>query len=158
MYSGHIKPHHWTNRGYNLSTDRIISRAIKANMKKTLLLLSILTFCWCGSVSAAEPIKLGGTLGLTGKYAPMSEMVSLGLQLWTKKTNAGGGILGRPVERIIYDDTSSPAVAGKLYEKLILEDKVRPGFWSVCKCRYNSGRQGYRKIRVLDAGLRSGLR
>ena len=93
-------------------------------MKKTLLLLSILTFCWCGSVSASEPIKLGGTLGLTGKYAPMSEMVSLGLKLWTKKTNAKGGILGRPVELIIYDDTSNPAVAGTLYEKLILEDKV----------------------------------
>lgn len=92
--------------------------------KKTLLIFSLLTFCWCGSVAAAEPVKLGGTLGLTGKYAHMSEMVSLGLQLWAKKTNARGGILGRPVELIIYDDTSSPAVAEKLYEKLILKDQV----------------------------------
>ena len=93
-------------------------------IKKILLIFSLLTFCWFGSASAAEPINLGGTLGLTGKYAPMSEMVSLGLKLWTEKTNAKGGILGRPVELIIYDDTSSPTTAGKLYEKLILEDKV----------------------------------
>jgi branched-chain amino acid transport system substrate-binding protein len=93
-------------------------------MKKTLLVFSIIVFWWCGFASAAEPIKLGGTLGLTGKYAPMSEMVSLGLKLWTRKTNAKGGILGRPIELIIYDDTSDPDTGGKLYEKLILEDKV----------------------------------
>lgn len=86
---------------------------VKANMKNFLLIFSIFTFWWCGSVSASESVKLGGTLGLTGKYAPMSEMVSLGLQLWAKKTNAQGGILGRPVELIIYDDNSSPACCQK---------------------------------------------
>jgi branched-chain amino acid transport system substrate-binding protein len=93
-------------------------------MKKFLLVLAILTFWWCGSVSAAEPIKIGGTLGLTGKYSPMSEMVSLGLKLWAKKTNDEGGLLGRPVKLIIYDDTSDPDTGEKLYRKLILEDKV----------------------------------
>jgi len=94
------------------------------SIRNFLLISSTLILFCCSTVSAAEPIKLGGTLGLTGKYAPMSEMVSLGLQLWTKKTNAKGGILGRPVELIVYDDTSSPEVAKKLYERLILEDKV----------------------------------
>jgi branched-chain amino acid transport system substrate-binding protein len=98
---------------------------MNVNRSNILLVFSVLTFFWwCGTVSAAEPIKLGGSLGLTGRYAPMSEMVSLGLQLWAKKTNEKGGILGRPVELIIYDDTSEPAVSKKLYEKLILEDKV----------------------------------
>lgn len=95
-------------------------------IKKTifLLIISAVVFLFCFPVSAVEPIKLGGTLGLTGKYSPMSEMVSLGLQLWAKETNAKGGILGRPVELIIYDDTSEAAVSKRLYEKLILEDKV----------------------------------
>lgn len=97
---------------------------MKINRSILVLIFSVVTFCHCGSISAAEPIKLGGTLGLTGKYAPMSEMVSLGLQLWAKKTNAKGGILNRSVELIIYDDTSEAVVSKKLYEKLILEDKV----------------------------------
>lgn len=97
---------------------------MKGNRSSFVLIALVLIFCWSGSVSAKEPIKLGGTLGLTGKYNPMSEMVSLGLRLWAKKTNKKGGILGRPVELIIYDDTSEPDVSKKLYEKLILEDKV----------------------------------
>jgi len=97
---------------------------MKVTKSNFLMILSVLTFLLCGSISMAETIKLGGTLGLTGKYSPMSEMVSLGLQLWAKETNAKGGILGRPIELIIYDDTSEPEVCGKLYEKLILEDKV----------------------------------
>ena len=97
---------------------------MKGNRSSFVLIALVLIFCWSGSVSAKEPIKLGGTLGLTGKYSPMSEMVSLGLRLWANKTNEKGGILGRPVELIIYDDTSKPDVARKLYEKLILEDKV----------------------------------
>lgn len=97
---------------------------MKLNKRICLLVLLVLTFVGSSTASAADPIKLGGTLGLTGKYGPMSEMVSLGLKLWAKKTNAKGGILGRPVELIIYDDTSNPEVAGQLYTKLILEDKV----------------------------------
>lgn len=93
--------------------------------KNTLFLFTVsLILLWCSTSSAVQPIKLGGTLGLTGKYAPMSEMVSLGLKLWTKKTNEEGGILGRPVKLIVYDDTSDPATAKKLYQKLIMEDKV----------------------------------
>jgi len=97
---------------------------MKVNRKNLLLFFSVLTFWWCGTVSAAEPIKLGGTLGITGRFSPMSEMVSLGLKLWAKQTNEKGGILGRRVELIIYDDTSEAEVSKKLYEKLILEDKV----------------------------------
>ncbi len=91
---------------------------------KTFLLSVVFFFLLCFSAYGAEPIKLGGSLSLTGKYANMAEMVSLGLQLWAQRTNEKGGILGRPVELIIYDDTSSAAVAKKLYEKLIVEDKV----------------------------------
>lgn len=84
----------------------------------------ILTTVISGSAFAAEPVKIGGSLGLTGKYSQLAEMVSLGLQLWAKETNENGGILGRPVKLLIYDDASTPAVAKELYEKLILEDKV----------------------------------
>jgi branched-chain amino acid transport system substrate-binding protein len=93
-------------------------------MRKCCLVVLAVYLVFSSAVWASEPIKIGGTLGLTGKYANMSEMVSLGLQLWVKKTNEKGGILGRSVELIIYDDTSSAPVAKKFYEKLIIEDKV----------------------------------
>lgn len=109
-----VKFERWIQRGHHMGATR----------HNFLLITLLLIFSWFSNASAAEPIKLGGTLGLTGRYAPNSEMVSLGLNLWAEKTNAKGGILGRPVKLIIYDDTSRPEVAGKLYEKLILEDKV----------------------------------
>lgn len=94
-------------------------------MKKIILaLLFFIILPFAGTGNTAEPITLGGTLGLTGKYASMSEMVAFGLKLWVKKTNAEGGILGRPIELIIYDDTSDPDHAKSLYERLILEDQV----------------------------------
>jgi len=93
-------------------------------MRFFLFIFLTLTTIINGSALASEPIRIGGSLASTGKYAPLAEMVSLGLQLWAKETNANGGILGRPVELLIYDDQSNPAVAKKIYEKLILEDKV----------------------------------
>lgn len=84
----------------------------------SLLLLSPLC------AEAAEAIKIGLSLGLTGKYAELSDMQMKAFKLWEKDVNRKGGILGRKVNLTIYDDKSDPLIAKSLYEYLITKDKV----------------------------------
>ena len=51
-------------------------------------------------------------------------MVNTAIELWKDDVNAKGGLLGRPVELVIYDDQSSPANVPNIYTKLIAVDKV----------------------------------
>lgn len=74
--------------------------------------------------SAAEPIKIGATVSLTGKYAESGKYYEQAYRLWEEQVNANGGLLGRPVEMTIYDDKSDPDTGVSLYEKLITVDKV----------------------------------
>ncbi|MPZ52724.1 MAG: ABC transporter substrate-binding protein [Acidimicrobiia bacterium] len=71
-----------------------------------------------------EPIVFGGALPLTGWGSDAGELNHRGYQLWEKQVNESGGILGRPVELLIYDDQSDPTTTGRLYERLITQDNV----------------------------------
>jgi len=70
------------------------------------------------------PLRIGLTLGLTGTYAKDSEMMGKAYRLWAEQVNRRGGLLGRPVELLLHDDRSDPAVARAVYEDLILRDGV----------------------------------
>lgn len=70
------------------------------------------------------PIKVGASLSLTGQLSRSGVEQEHGYKLWVEDVNARGGILGRPVELVLYDDKSDPATGAKLYEKLITVDKV----------------------------------
>jgi branched-chain amino acid transport system substrate-binding protein len=72
----------------------------------------------------AQPVIIGGSLGLTGQYARLGEELNRGLEIWREDVNARGGLLGRPVEFKLYDDQSDPTTSAKLYERLIVQDKV----------------------------------
>jgi branched-chain amino acid transport system substrate-binding protein len=74
--------------------------------------------------TAQGPIRLGASLSLTGTYAKLGKNQHEGYQLCEKDLNAKGGLLGRKVQFVVYDDQSMPATAVRLYEKLITEDKV----------------------------------
>jgi len=74
--------------------------------------------------SAADPIRIGGGMSLTGPNAGAGKVMQLGLQVWKDEINAKGGLLGRPVELIQYDDQSNPALVPGIYAKLIDLDKV----------------------------------
>ena len=76
------------------------------------------------SADGAEPVKIGLSLGLTGKYSEMSDMQIKGFKLWEKDINGRGGLLGRPVSIVIYDNKSDPQIAKKLYEYMMTTDKV----------------------------------
>ena len=60
---------------------------------------------------AADPIKIGLSLSLTGATAPAGRQVQTGLEIWRDHVNAKGGLLGRPVELVYYDDQANPAKA-----------------------------------------------
>jgi len=73
---------------------------------------------------AQTPIKIGASMSVTGTYAKPGSYQKEGYDVCIDELNGKGGLLGRKVELVIYDDQSQPATAVKLYEKLITEDKV----------------------------------
>ena len=68
------------------------------------LLMCILLGLVSGSGEAVEPIKIGVSLGLTGRFSVMSDALFKGFSLWEQHLNAAGGVLGRPVHVIYRDD------------------------------------------------------
>src|SRR5258706_5915277 len=73
---------------------------------------------------AADPIRIGMSLSLTGPTSPAGKQVLAGLEIWRDDVNASGGLLGRPVQLVYYDDHGSPANAPTIYAKLMGVDKV----------------------------------
>jgi branched-chain amino acid transport system substrate-binding protein len=73
---------------------------------------------------AADPIRIGFGMALTGPLAANGKMSLLAMQIWEDDVNAKGGLLGRPVKLVYYDDQSSPAQVPGIYSKLLDVDKV----------------------------------
>ncbi len=73
---------------------------------------------------AAEPIKIGMAQSLTGPLAVNGKAALLAEQIWEADINAKGGLLGRPVKIIDYDDQSNPSTVPGIYQKLLSVDKV----------------------------------
>jgi branched-chain amino acid transport system substrate-binding protein len=76
------------------------------------------------AASAAEPIKIGFGMALTGALAGNGKAALLAIQMWADDVNAKGGLIGRPVKLIFYDDQTNPSIVPGLYTKLIDVDKV----------------------------------
>jgi len=73
---------------------------------------------------AADPLKVGFSMSLTGPGAPAGKQILIALEIWRDDVNAKGGLLGRPVELTFYDDQSNPANVPGIYAKLLTVDKV----------------------------------
>ncbi|HKW92777.1 MAG TPA: amino acid ABC transporter substrate-binding protein [Methylomirabilota bacterium] len=73
---------------------------------------------------AADPIKIGFGMALTGGLSANGKPALLALQIWKDDINKKGGLLGRPVELIFYDDQTNPATVPQIYTKLLDVDKV----------------------------------
>ena len=111
----------------------MISKVSNKRITKYLVLVCALALLiplvagGCGQPSAEqskEPILIGGTLPLTGVFAETGLWVQKGYQYWAEDINAKGGLLGRQVKLIIYDDGSDVQKAVNLLEKAITVDKV----------------------------------
>ena len=73
---------------------------------------------------AATPIKIGFGVSLTGGLASSGKAHLLAMQIWAEEVNAKGGLLGRPVQIVYYDDQTNTANVPAIYAKLLDVDKV----------------------------------
>src|SRR6267154_3457228 len=80
--------------------------------------------CGAAASRAEEPIKIGFSMELTGPFAVVGKTGLLAFKIWEDEVNAEGGLLGRPVKLVYYDDQSNPSLVPGIYTKLIDIDKV----------------------------------
>jgi len=73
---------------------------------------------------AADPIKIGFSMSLTGGLAGGGKSVILAFEIWRDEVNARGGLLGRPVQLVYYDDQTNGSLVPGIYTKLLDIDKV----------------------------------
>jgi branched-chain amino acid transport system substrate-binding protein len=71
-----------------------------------------------------EPIKIGYGISQTGGLAPNGKSALLAQRIWEEDINKKGGLLGRPVKLVYYDDQTNPATVPGIYTKLLDVDKV----------------------------------
>jgi len=74
--------------------------------------------------SAADPIKVGVGMSMTGALAGGGRAALVAMRMWADDVNRRGGLLGRQVEIISYDDQSNPANVPGIYGKLLDVDKI----------------------------------
>ena len=86
--------------------------------------LAALAWAVAPVAEAQPPIRIGASLSQTGGRAAPGQNQLRGYQLCVKHMNDKGGVLGRKLELVLYDDGSDPATAVRLYEKLITQGKV----------------------------------
>ena len=91
---------------------------------KRLATAGALLLIAAASAGAEEPIKIGFGMSLTGPLAANGKMSLVAMQVWETDMNAQGGLLGRPVKLVYYDDQSNPAQVPAIYAKLLDVDKV----------------------------------
>jgi branched-chain amino acid transport system substrate-binding protein len=87
-------------------------------------LAASLFFAAAPAARAADPITIGFGMALTGGLAPNGKSALLAMQIWEEEINAKGGLLGRPVKLVYYDDQSNPSTVPGIYTKLLDVDKV----------------------------------
>jgi branched-chain amino acid transport system substrate-binding protein len=76
------------------------------------------------AAKAAEPLKIGFSMALTGPLAGAGKAALIAMQIWKDDINKKGGLLGRQVEFVYYDDATSPSKVPGIYSKLLNVDKV----------------------------------
>ena len=90
----------------------------------TLLCALVVTQMVAPAARAAEPIKVGFSMALTGGLAGAGKAALIAIQIWRDDVNAAGGLLGRKVELVYYDDQTNPSTVPGIYTKLLNVDKV----------------------------------
>src|SRR6266853_6259663 len=72
----------------------------------------------------SSPLRIGYCLSLTGPVAENSRSARLAHDIWREDINRQGGLLGRPVELVCYDDHANASLVPGIYKRLMDEDQV----------------------------------
>jgi branched-chain amino acid transport system substrate-binding protein len=99
---------------------------LRATMARAMIAAVIIALAasWSMSARAADPIKIGFSMPLTGSLASTGKAILTAYQMWEQDTNAKGGLIGRPVQLVYYDDQSNPSLVPGIYAKLFDVDKI----------------------------------
>ena len=89
-----------------------------------MLLAAFLILAGSFTAKAQNPITIGFGMALTGGLAPNGKAALFAMQIWEREINAKGGLLGRQVKLVYYDDQSTPSTIPGIYTKLMDVDKV----------------------------------
>src|SRR5450830_2071452 len=119
------------NRGHN-AVSRSQPKGMEMSKRSQWLNLSRLAWSAAAAAllftaapaKAQEPIKIGFGMSQTGPLGPNGKSSLLAMKIWEDDVNAKGGLLGRPVKLIYYDDQSNPSQVPGIYTKLLDIDKV----------------------------------
>ena len=104
---------------------RIMARVSRRNaLLSGLAFGATTTVASSGFAQQAEPIKIGMGMALTGGLASGGKVMLITLQMWAEDINARGGLLGRPVKLIYYDDQTNGSTVPGIYTKLLDVDNV----------------------------------
>src|SRR5678815_1960874 len=71
-----------------------------------------------------QPLRIGFGMSLTGPLGGNGTAALIAMELWREDVNAKGGLLGRKVEFVYYDDQTNPATVPGIYAKLLDVDRV----------------------------------
>lgn len=99
-------------------------RGVAGLAKLALAFVACLMFLSGASAQDKQPIKIGFGMSLTGPLGPNGKSALLAMKIWEEETNKKGGLLGRPVQLIFYDDQSNASTVPGIYTKLLEVDKV----------------------------------
>ena len=102
---------------------------LKHHIRRQLLVASVAVMGLIGSVGLSQaqskpPIKIGFGMAETGGLAANGKAAKLAMEIWREETNKKGGLLGRQVEFVSYDDQTNPSLVPGIYTKLLDSDKV----------------------------------
>src|SRR5437016_1108226 len=94
------------------------------NRLTTWFAAGLLSLALVAPVFAQAPLKIGFGMSLTGPLAGNGKAALIAMQIWAEDLNAKGGLLGRKVELVYYDDQTNPSTVPSIYNKLLDVDKV----------------------------------
>jgi branched-chain amino acid transport system substrate-binding protein len=116
-------PNRETDIWEDYMSGRITRRSVNTGLGAALISPAL---AWTPAYAqgGGNPIKIGFGMALTGPLAVNGKQALLGAQIWQEEVNAKGGLLGRQVQLINYDDQSNPSTVPGLYTKLLEVDKV----------------------------------
>ena len=103
---------------------RRLAKRVRASVDRGFIALVLLALGSLVPLQAQEPIKIGFGVSLTGGLASSGKAHLLSKQIWAEEINAKGGLLGRPVRLVYFDDQTNAANVPGIYSKLMDVDKV----------------------------------